>query len=64
VSFRDRAPQWGSFASRMLGWRPDDFWRATPSELIGALRDPTQASAQAGPDRDLITQMMERDAHG
>ena len=26
-------------ASRVLGWRPDEFWRATPAEMAAAFRD-------------------------
>ncbi|MEM7688586.1 MAG: phage tail assembly chaperone [Pseudomonadota bacterium] len=55
---------WAAFAARALGWRPDEFWRATPSELVGALSDPLGEQVQAPPSRDLITQLMERDAHG
>jgi hypothetical protein len=24
---------------RVLGWRPDEFWRATPAEMAAALQD-------------------------
>ena len=26
-------------AARLLAWRPDEFWRATPAELASALHD-------------------------
>jgi len=64
VSLRDRAPDWNAMAARLLGWRPAEFWEATPSELATALRDPTADASIAPPDCDLITKMMERDAHG
>jgi uncharacterized phage protein (TIGR02216 family) len=27
-------------AARLLGWRPDEFWSATPAELAAALAPP------------------------
>ncbi|MEO6226015.1 MAG: phage tail assembly chaperone [Sphingomicrobium sp.] len=32
-------------ASVLLGWRPDEFWSATPAELGTALAPPADASA-------------------
>lgn len=46
-------------AARALGWRPDDFWHATPAELATSLADP--AATPAGPTRAEIERMMERD---
>ena len=39
-------------AGVLLGWRPDEFWRATPTELAGILsplagREAAPASAEA-----------------
>ncbi|MEL6237186.1 MAG: phage tail assembly chaperone [Pseudomonadota bacterium] len=64
MSFRAAAPQWFALAARALGWRPDDFWSATPSELVGALHDPNTSSNEALPDAQLIRRMMERDSNG
>ena len=64
MSFRDAAPEWGWLAARALGWRPAEFWQATPSELLTALVDPRGGSGQHAPSRDLIETMMERDTHG
>ncbi|MDJ0979501.1 MAG: phage tail assembly chaperone [Erythrobacter sp.] len=64
MSFSKSAPRWCSLASRTLGWRPEEFWSATPSELSTALRDPGGTEADTAPTRDLIQQLMERDAHG
>jgi len=50
-------------AGRILGWRPDEFWTATPSELVGALNDPADTTALAF-SRDHLNQLMELDAHG
>ena len=32
-------------AGSLLGWRPADFWEATPAELATALRAPELADA-------------------
>lgn len=37
-------------AGALIGWRPDDFWRATPAELaavLGALAGEGEASVRA-----------------
>jgi hypothetical protein len=48
-------------AARLLGWRPQEFWSATPAELNAALTPPEGHSAALG--RDELNRMMERD-HG
>ncbi|MEM9310494.1 MAG: phage tail assembly chaperone [Pseudomonadota bacterium] len=64
MSFREAARQWCWLAAQSLGWRPDEFWKATPSELTGSLRDPSRSSGQVAPDLELIKSMMERDSYG
>lgn len=64
MSFSARVPQWNALASRILGWRPAEFWQATPAELASALSDPFGGLEAAPPNRDQIQQLMERDAHG
>ncbi|MCW2364286.1 MULTISPECIES: phage tail assembly chaperone [Sphingobium] len=53
-------------AGLLLGWRPDEFWRATPAELADALavlRD--LAGPQVTPfDRSALAKMMERHPDG
>lgn len=46
-------------AARLLGWRPDDFWKATPAELAMALDSPAQTGLPPSPSE--IQRMMERD---
>ena len=31
--FSDSARRLAGIAAALVGWRPDDFWRATPAEL-------------------------------
>ncbi len=62
--FGAAAQNWWSLSARLLGWRPQDFWQATPAELIASLRDPTDTAKAAGPSRERIAEMMERDSNG
>jgi hypothetical protein len=36
--FADAAGRLAGVAGWLLGWRPDEFWRATPAELAAVLR--------------------------
>lgn len=45
--------------ARLLGWRPDEFWRATPAEVATVLGPPDPASRPL--DRATFNQLMERD---
>lgn len=47
-----------SAASALLGWRPDEFWNATPAELTLAL-EPVSGVNEA-PDPDAIAQLRKR----
>ncbi|WBO22087.1 phage tail assembly chaperone [Sphingomonas abietis] len=42
-TFSGRAVRLAGIAGALAGWRPDDFWRATPAELETVL------TALAGP---------------
>lgn len=57
-SFGAAALRLSGLAARALGWRPAEFWAATPAELIAALAPP-DAPAPLG--RDDLTRMMEHD---
>ena len=46
--------------SRLLGWRPHDFWAATPAELTAALTSPADTTA-TGLDRNDLNRLMERE---
>jgi len=46
--------------ARALGWRPDEFWAATPADVaavLGAWRD---GGVEAAVDRAGLTAMMEQ----
>ena len=36
--FCQAAARLAGLSGAVLGWRPDEFWRATPAELAGVLR--------------------------
>ena len=35
--FSEAAARLAGFAGAMLGWRPDEFWNATPAELAAVV---------------------------
>lgn len=47
--FSEAAARLAGLAGALLGWRPDEFWRATPAELGAVLNAmvPEEASASA-----------------
>lgn len=47
--FSDAAARLAGLTGALLGWRPDEFWRATPAELAGVL------AALAGNDTAPLT---------
>jgi hypothetical protein len=56
--FGDVALRRCALAARHLGWRPTEFWAATPAEMATALAQPEDARPLA---RDDIARMMEHD---
>ncbi len=36
--FAEAAARLAGAAAALAGWRPDDFWRATPAELAAVMR--------------------------
>ena len=39
MKFGERASALSGLAARLLGWLPEEFWRATPAELAAAMHD-------------------------
>ncbi|MEE4201059.1 phage tail assembly chaperone [Erythrobacter sp.] len=64
ADFRASTNRWFALAARLFGWRPRDFWQATPAELIAALTQPDTDEGLAAPGRETIERMMERDTNG
>ncbi len=59
-TFGPHAVRLFTVAARLLGWRPDEFWSATPAELAGALAPLTEVSGNPLARAD-FEKMMERD---
>lgn len=56
--FGTAALAWYGHAARLLGWKPCEFWAATPAELGAALAPPFAAPAL---DRADLKRMMEHE---
>jgi uncharacterized phage protein (TIGR02216 family) len=56
--FGDAAARLSGAAAMPLGWRPHEFWNATPAELALALEVP--AGPAVGPDVRTIDELRRR----
>ena len=54
--FAECAERLAGAAAMLLGWRPNEFWEATPAELAAALR----VDEAVGPDREAFAELMRR----
>lgn len=45
--------------ARVAGWRPDDFWAATPADVAAVLGGWAADGGDSGIDRDALAAMME-----
>ncbi len=58
AEFAAAAARLAGLAGALLGWRPDEFWRATPAELAAVLHALGGEGAAAGPvDLDALMRM-------
>lgn len=57
--FADAAGRLAGVAGVLFGWRPDEFWRATPDELAALLAALNGQAGPPPPDRALMTRMQE-----
>ena len=57
--FGSAAARLSGAASMLLGWRPDDFWAATPAELATALNG-ADDGGQTPVDRTILEALSER----
>lgn len=46
--------------ARVAGWRPEDFWAATPADVAAVLAGWIDESGDAGFDRAALSAMMEQ----
>lgn len=66
-TFTDAARRLAGATALVLGWRPDEFWRATPAELATIFDGLRQAQADHGGmplTRAELATLMERDRDG
>jgi len=59
VPFTQAAVRLAGFAGAVLGWSPDQFWRATPAELAAILDFMSGRGGPPPPDATLIARLME-----
>jgi uncharacterized phage protein (TIGR02216 family) len=57
--FTNAAARLAGLAGALLGWRPDEFWRATPAEL-GAVLAVLAGPREAGVTRGELAGLMAR----
>lgn len=59
--FTESSARLAGLAGALLGWRPDEFWNATPEELGGVLAVLAgETRADAPPDAAMMARLMER----
>ncbi|SEI85760.1 Phage tail assembly chaperone protein, TAC [Sphingobium sp. AP50] len=58
--FAQAAGRLAGVAGWLLGWRPDDYWRATPAELAAVLRAARgeEEAGEAGVDAAELRRLM------
>lgn len=59
MSFADVAAKLAAHTALTLSWRPDDFWNATPAELLCILQA-MAGDADAPPSADMIHRLMKQ----
>jgi hypothetical protein len=52
VIFGDAAARWAGLAALNLGWRPPEFWSATPAELLSIVGLWLEQAGGAAPAMD------------
>ena len=61
--FADGAARLAGQVPRLLGWRPQDFWDATPAELTAILTSFEPAGTEPL-SRSELDRLLEQDRHG
>ena len=60
--FGEAAHRLAGLVPRVLGWRPHEFWQATPAELVAILQP--GSTEPASMSRQDLNHLMERDGNG
>lgn len=61
MTFAATAARLAGLAARVLGWRPGEFWTATPAEL--ALSLGSEEPIESPPTRAELMTLIESEAH-
>lgn len=59
MTFSDRAVRLAGLATALFGWRPEEFWAATPAELAAVL-DALSPEGSTSADASTIGRLMEQ----
>lgn len=59
--FAPAAGRLAGLAGRVLGWKPPEFWAATPAELAAILRPLANQTAEPSLSRSDLTRLMEQE---
>ncbi len=59
MTFAQSAARLAGQVPVLLGWKPDDFWRATPAELV-AIFAAMAPQAEGAVDKSALKKMMEQ----
>jgi uncharacterized phage protein (TIGR02216 family) len=59
-AFGPRAARLVGLMARVAGWRPDDFWAATPADVRAVLAGWAEGGGDAGFGRAALSAMMEQ----
>ena len=57
MTFAESAGRLAGVAGALLGWRPDEFWRATPAE-VAAVFEALAGGGAAGADGEELARLM------
>ena len=63
MTFTEGAGRLAGLAGAVLGWRPHEFWRATPAELA-AILDALAPPAPPMGTRAMLDRLMREDGNG
>jgi len=61
--FTPAAGRLAGLAGRLLGWRPDEFWRSTPAELAAILAPAAEAAGGASMTTAELASLIAQDKH-
>ena len=63
-TFTAGAVRLAGLVPRLLGWRPDDVWRATPAELAAIFAAEAETESGTPLSRTELDEMLEQDRDG